>query len=737
MRFSGSFRVAPSASILRLTPRVRLAPVRQPVGVAVPGALHRADPSAPKPLGQILLERGAVGPDRIIQAIALARRHDATLADILLHRGWLAPADLDAARSEQWDRPALDLAALPPDARLTARIAPELALTGGLLPWRRFGGVTVVAAADRAAFDAARAMLGATFGPVVAAHAPRDAIAAALVHARGGDMIRTAETRVPAAMSCRTADGRRTRMVAVAAAVAMVFSAIAAPSALLAALAGWTVLTLVLSSLLRLAALIAELRAGSHDRVPATPRPGRLPVISIIVPLYREAGIATRLVARLTRLTYPRELTDVLLAVEECDAATRAALARAPLPSWMQVVIVPDGPVRTKPRALNYALPFCRGGIVGVWDAEDAPAPDQLMTVASRFAAAAPDVACLQGALDYYGQRRNWLSRCFAIEYAAWFRVILPGLARLGFVVPLGGTTLFFRRRILERIGAWDAHNVTEDADLGLRLARAGYRTELIATVTEEEPNARVLPWIRQRSRWLKGYAMTWAVHMRDPVRLWRDLGTWRFLGVQVLFLGTLSQFMLAPAIWIGWVAAFAPGRPPLFPGPAAAVTAVSLLFVAAEFLNMIVGVVAVRRAGHRHLMPWVPTLIAYFPLGTAAAVKALWEVVTRPFYWDKTAHGLFGPEDGEGAGPAAANAVRSEATQAGPPIPGTSDVVVLFRSRRKPVPPPEGRSPPRDRPPPPEPLHIGPPLRLGPPLRAGMAARRPAGAGPAARDRA
>ena len=154
--------------------------------------------------------------------------------------------------------------------------------------------------------------------------------------------------------------------------------------------------------------------------------------------------------------------------------------------------------------------------------------------------------AC-KGCLISITPRVNWLSRCFTIEYATWFRVILPGLARMGLPIPLGGTTLFFRRTILDRLGGWDAHNVTEDADLGIRLARHGYRTELIPTTTYEEANCRPWPWVRQRSRWLKGYAVTWAVHMRNPARLWRDLGPWRFFGVQVLFVGTLSQFITAP----------------------------------------------------------------------------------------------------------------------------------------------------------------------------------------------
>ncbi|MDF3607436.1 glycosyltransferase family 2 protein [Paracoccus sp. DMF-8] len=316
------------------------------------------------------------------------------------------------------------------------------------------------------------------------------------------------------------------------------------------------------------------------------------------------------------------------------------------LPRWIRVVKVPDGPIKTKPRALNYALNFCRGQIVGVWDAEDRPEPDQLHKVARHFHFAAPDVACVQGILDYYNPRTNWLARCFTIEYASRFRANLLGVARLGLVVPLGGTTLFFRRHALEAVGCWDAWNVTEDADLGVRLARRGWRTEMIDTITHEEANCRALPWIRQRSRWLKGYAMTWGVHMRDPVALWRDLGPRRFLAFQIQFLGTISQYLLAPVLWSFWLLSlglFHPLREPLggiWEG--AAVPALFGLFVASEILNIIVAGWAVRGPEHRHLRLWVPSLHFYFPLGCLAGWKAIYEVVTRPFYWDKTAHGIY-----------------------------------------------------------------------------------------------
>jgi cellulose synthase/poly-beta-1,6-N-acetylglucosamine synthase-like glycosyltransferase len=308
---------------------------------------------------------------------------------------------------------------------------------------------------------------------------------------------------------------------------------------------------------------------------------------------------------------------------------------------------VPEGKLKTKPRALNYALEFCRGSIIGIYDAEDAPAPDQIRKMVSHFHRRGPEVACLQGVLDFYNARANWLARCFAIEYAAWFRVVLPGLSRLGIPVPLGGTTLFFRRAALESLGGWDAHNVTEDADLGLRLARHGFRTEFLDSVTEEEANCRAWPWVRQRSRWLKGYAMTWATHMRRPALLWRQLGGKGFFGVQVLFLGTLSQFALAPLLWSFWGLSLGLQHPLAAALPEGGMQVLFGLFLAAELVNLGVGAMGVHRAGKPGLIAWLPMLHFYFPLASLASYKAFWEMAARPFYWDKTRHGLHGPDFG------------------------------------------------------------------------------------------
>ena len=214
-----------------------------------------------------------------------------------------------------------------------------------------------------------------------------------------------------------------------------------------------------------------------------------VPKVSILIPLYREKNIAAQLVANLEKLNYPRSHLEVILVLESHDTQTRACLEAIELPKWMRVIHAAPGTIKTKPRALNYALPFCSGEIIGVLDAEDAPEPDQLRAVVTRFSSVSAKTVCLQGRLDYYNPQSNWLARCFTMEYASWFRIMLQALAQIGFAIPLGGTTLYFRRSALVELAGWDAHNVTEDADLGICLARAGYRCAMLKTTTFEEAN--------------------------------------------------------------------------------------------------------------------------------------------------------------------------------------------------------------------------------------------------------
>ena len=401
---------------------------------------------------------------------------------------------------------------------------------------------------------------------------------------------------------------------------------------------------------LRLVAIFTRLRRGPRvvSSVPRLVDYKRLPRVSVLVPLWREARIADQLLAALSAMEYPAPLLDIKLVLEEEDETTRAAIARSTLPPTIEVVTVPDDTLRTKPRAMNYALPFCRGEIVGVYDAEDKPDPGQIRAVVQHLMDAPPEVACVQGYLDFYNTADNWLARCFTIEYAIWFRVLLTGVQRLGLPIPLGGTTVFFRRRALEEIGAWDAHNVTEDADLGMRLARFGYRCEMIASTTWEEANCHgVLRWVGQRSRWLKGYAITWASHMRNPARLWRDLGWRGFLGFQVLFLGGLTSYLALPLFWLLWTAAAGLDLPVFANVPTPLLVALFASTVLGQAVMLVAAAVALADSGRKRMLPWVLTLPAYWPLGALAAYRAIAEVFYAPFHWTKTEHGLhLGGED-------------------------------------------------------------------------------------------
>jgi cellulose synthase/poly-beta-1,6-N-acetylglucosamine synthase-like glycosyltransferase len=656
-------------TVLRAPPRTAAAasahpPLTAPAPVVLPPALHAAAPGRRGlPLGERLLRRGALAPGHLVRALAMQTREDSRLGEILVAHRFASEEAVRDALAEQWRAEPLDLETIHPDPRLVDLVGAERCLALGVVPVRRVGSVTLVATARPETFHACRGEVEAALGPVVAALVAERAVGDAIRRLRGGALAETAEARTPARLSCRDWKGRHTAALTLAALLALAAAAVAAPIATLWALTGVVMATLVATAALKgfaLGELVRQVRAerratraaesadaaASALVAPSAMIEPRLPRISMLVALFEEEGIADALIPRLERLRYPRELTDIVLLVEEGDDVTRAALEATRLPRHMRWVTVPPGTVMTKPRALNYGLGFARGEIVGIWDAEDAPDPDQLHIVAAGFASAAPHVACLQGALDFYNARTNWLSRCFTLEYGTWFRGFLPGLQGLDLPIPLGGTTLFFRRAALEALGGWDAHNVTEDADLGIRLYRAGFRTEIVQTTTREEATCRLMPWVRQRSRWLKGYAITWAVHMRRPVRLWEEMGPRGFLGFNVLFVGTLVQFVLTPVMLSFWLLSLGAIHPLAGQVPPLLGWACLALFAGTEAISLALTLIANRARERRWLWWWVPTMQAYFPLATLAAYKGLWELISRPFWWDKTEHGLHGEEE-------------------------------------------------------------------------------------------
>lgn len=552
---------------------------------------------------------------------------------------------LASAEARRHNTSLVNLQKDPADPRLVEMFGADLCLKHRVLPWRNIAGRVTVVAASADHFLKVHDVLRVLFGDVhlaIVTPSQMDRAFARLCHTT---LMDNAELRTAADDSCRDWNAGRAFRWGAAVALSVLACLLIWPQTSFLILCGWAILTLVLNTILKSAAALFHLfpKPARTDPVVA---PADLPVVTVMVPLFKERDIAGALVHRLSKIDYPADKLDVCLVLEADDGTTQKALAQTDLPYWMRAIRVPLGTLQTKPRALNYALSFARGSIIGVYDAEDAPAPDQIYKVATRFASAPPDVACLQGRLDFYNSHSNWLARCFTVEYAAWFRIILPGLERMNLAIPLGGTTLFFRRDVLEKLGGWDAHNVTEDADLGIRLNRRGFRTEIFDSTTQEEANARVWPWVKQRSRWLKGYAITYGVHMRNPLQLWRDLGPWRFFGVQLLFMGTISQFLLAPLLWSFWLMLI--GLPHPLNGVLTQPVALTFasIFVLTEVINISVSALAVTSARKRELIIWTPTLHFYFPLAAIAAYKGVIELATKPFYWDKTTHGIFAPTE-------------------------------------------------------------------------------------------
>ncbi|WP_226780506.1 glycosyltransferase [Oceaniglobus trochenteri] len=589
-------------------------------------------------LGALLLGAGRIGPDDLRLALAHQAKSAAPIGQILTSLGALDDAALFDALAEQFATRRVDPQRLVPDVTLTDRLGAQVCAAHGVLPLQRAGALTFVATCEPDRFHLVRPLLEQTFGSVSMVLSTKADLHAALTAQRARKIAGAAEVRVAGGESCRSLSGRMLVGGGLSLALALALAALLAGAALVSALTWLALFVLVLNT--GFALLLAAQRWPGGKRAPVPEGTLRVVPVSILVPLFRERHIAERLVQRLARLDYPREQLEILLVVEEDDTVTRATLAACALPPHMRCITVPRGNVQTKPRALNYALDFCNGHIVGVYDAEDAPDPGQIRAVVRQFQTAPPQVACLQGRLDYYNPRTNWMARCFTVEYATWFRVMLPGLARLGLVLPLGGTTLFFRKSALMALGGWDAHNVTEDADLGLRLARRGYRTDLLDSSTMEEANCRPWPWVRQRSRWLKGYAMTYFVHMRRPARLWRDLGARRFWGVQILFLGSLLGVFTAPLLWA--FALLPLGLPHPWAGAMEGVggTLLTATLGTVAMIHWGIWMLGARLRGDRWLALWAPTLSLYHLLATAAVIKAAFEIVTRPFFWDKTSHG-------------------------------------------------------------------------------------------------
>jgi cellulose synthase/poly-beta-1,6-N-acetylglucosamine synthase-like glycosyltransferase len=378
------------------------------------------------------------------------------------------------------------------------------------------------------------------------------------------------------------------------------------------------------------------------DDVARAMRDEDLPVYTVLVPAYHEPQVIGRLLASLERMDYPRQKLDVKLLLEADDDATYAAALAARPGRWIDIVRVPFSEPRTKPKACNVGLAHARGRYVTIYDAEDRPDPLQLRRAVVAFDGVGPEIACLQARLVYHNADQNLITRWFTTEYAMWFSQLLPGLVRRDAPLPLGGTSNHFRRDVLVAVGAWDPWNVTEDADLGIRLHRAGYRTRVLNSVTEEEANSDFVNWVKQRSRWYKGYLLTWLVHLRRPRDLYRQLGFRGFMGFHLFVGGTPLLALLNPVFW-GLTTLWFIGRPTvlaeLFP---AWLYYLSLFcLVAGNLTFLYTWLVSARATGSPSLTAAALLSPIYWVMMSLAAMKAGIQLLSAPSFWEKTVHGL------------------------------------------------------------------------------------------------
>jgi len=368
-----------------------------------------------------------------------------------------------------------------------------------------------------------------------------------------------------------------------------------------------------------------------------------LPVYTILVPVYREAKVFPILARAIERLDYPAAKLDVKILLEEDDTETIEVARRSKLPSSFQLLVVPHGQPKGKPKACNYGLIHAKGEYVVIFDAEDIPEPDQLKKAIVAFRKGDDRLACVQAKLNYFNRDQNLLTRWFTTEYSMWFDLFLPGLDASGAPIPLGGTSNHFRTSQLRELGAWDPHNVTEDADLGMRLYKKGWTTAVIDSTTFEEANSELYNWIRQRSRWVKGYIQTYLVHMRDPWKLYRQIGLRGFLSFQFVVGGTFFGYLVNPVYWLltaSWFLFHWGIIREIFPAPVFYIGAVGLYL--GNFAFTYLNVAGCLRREYYDMVKYALLSPVYWAFMSVAAWKGFLQLFYRPSYWEKTEHGLY-----------------------------------------------------------------------------------------------
>ncbi len=579
------------------------------------------------------------GVPRVVlqQGARLARRHGVFADEALLAEGLVDEEVFYRALAER-----LRLPFLPTEFEIAPGSDFHCCALRGYARLAGDGGRAVWVCAPRGAavsrlIDAARARKARPGLAVATSASFLDAAARATLGAVARAAPFCAERAAPN-LCARLATQGAALPIAVAASLATLAALFSPNGALAAALP--LALLFGLAVALRLAACVASL---GRDEPEVEIAEDRFPIYTIVAPLYREARVAPQIARAIDRLDYPRAKMEVIFVVEADDEATRSALRRWGPRTPHRILVAPRGAPQTKPRALNIAAAYAQGALIAVYDAEDMPEPKQLRRAAALFARAPDRVACLQASLSIDNGAVNWFTAFFALEYAGLFEVFNKGLAALDLPIFLGGTSNHFRIEALRAVGLWDAYNVTEDADLGLRLARAGFAVRTFRSYTREEAPEHLRALLSQRGRWLKGWMQTALAHCREPQQLFNDLGPRRAIATLGMFAGGFLAPLLGPPLTLVfvWRAVFGDLLHPqdAFELALAAIwCSLAVGGFAASFLPILLGM---RRAGLQNLAPALFAAPAWKMMQSVAAWRALFELRSQPFLWRKTEHGL------------------------------------------------------------------------------------------------
>lgn len=600
-------------------------------------------------LGDLLVARRVLTLAQHDEIVRLAEKWHVRLGDAVLSKNWADPAIYYQTIAHHFDLRVVDLIAEPPDPSLLSAVDAGLYAHKLLIPWQRRGANIVIATAEPgpAAILYARERWGSAIEFVIASKfdivwAVQTAFADPLSH-HAVNELRDHDSEMSAHQVFTPA-----QIIIGYGALTSVFIGFAlAPVATLIAvnlLASFFYLgNFVFKGIL---VSVGGARSTDEDEVLAIQARAlsedELPTYTILVPMFRESEMLPHLADSLRKLDYPLGKLDIKLVLEAEDTETIEVARKLGLEGVFEVIRVPPSLPQTKPKACNFALKFARGKFLVVYDVEDRPEPDQLRKVIAAFRRSSSATACLQCRLSYFNANENWLTRMFTLDYALWFDQMLPGLEKLNVPIPLGGTSNHFKIDVLCKLHAWDPFNVTEDADLGIRLTQKGYRVGVVDSTTFEEAICEPGSWIKQRSRWIKGYMQTFLVHTRRPLYLVRTTGLIGFLGFLFFVGGTVLSGLINPVFWalyVIWLILATSGFDPVFPPVLLFLSLFNLLAGngALIFLQMLAPI----RRGWLNLIPLSLTIAAYWVLISIAAYKALWQLLRNPFYWEKTQHGV------------------------------------------------------------------------------------------------